>query len=299
MPPRYPGAAFLEAAQFTDTAGSNRMVTRIVIHDMEMAEGATTAEACARMFHTSTRQASAHFCVDSDTVVQCVDLDRRAWHAPPNTGSIGIEHAGFAAQSRSQWLDPYGTAMLTRSAALTAWLSALLDIPVVKLTAADLLAGRRGLCGHVDVSKAWHKTDHTDPGAAFPWDWYLDQVSRILKLIDGGDPVVIRPRPAQTWSNPVMTGGGQPLLVGGNRVFRHVDYWMPIGPDAHHDLAVLALQNALNSFNTPTGLPSLQLTARYDEVTTTKVRAFQRWRGLTKDGIAGPITAVALGLTTP
>ena len=173
---RYPDVPFLEAAQYTKAAGSNGRVTRIVIHDMEIAEGNTTAESCANMFHTTTRQASAHFCVDNNSIIQCVDLDRRAWHAPPNSGSIGIEHAGYASQTRSQWLDPYGIAMLTRSAALTAWLCKVLDIPIVKLSAGDLLNGKHGITGHAEVSAAWHQTDHTDPGTGFPWNWYLSQV---------------------------------------------------------------------------------------------------------------------------
>jgi len=294
MTRRYPGASFLEAAHYSQAAGSNGTVTRIVVHDMEMAEGRTTAETCARMFHTTDRQVSAHFCVDSDSVVQCVDLDRRAWHAPPNSGSIGVEHAGFATQSRAQWLDPYGSAMLTRSAALTAWLCDTLDIPVVRRRASDLLAGRRGLCGHADVSSAWHETDHTDPGGAFPWDWYL---AKVTSFLGATPPVPLPPRPVQVWSDPVLVGS-RPLQVAGNIVYRHVNYWMPIGPGSQDDLEVLALKNALNGYNTATGLASLALNGDYDSRTTSKVRAFQRWAGLAKDGIAGPATAVALRLTS-
>jgi len=173
---RLSGYTFLEAAQYTKAAGSNGTVTRIVIHDMEMAEAGTTAESCAQMFHTTTREASAHFVVDSDSVIQCVPLDCKAWHAPPNAGSIGIEHAGYARQTRAQWVDTYGMAMLTRSAILTARLCDMYGLPIVKLSVSDLLAGHHGICGHADVSNAWHQTDHTDPGVNFPWDVYLTLV---------------------------------------------------------------------------------------------------------------------------
>ena len=206
---RYPGASYLQAAQCSPRH-TNGTVTRIVIHDMELAENATTAERCAQLFHTSSVQASAHFCVDADSVVQCVELDATAWHAPPNAGSIGIEHAGFATQSRAQWLDPYGTALLTRSAALTAWLCRTLDVPVVRLSAADLRAGRHGICGHVDVSNAWHQSDHHDPGPAFPWDWYLANVTALAR---GPLPAPVPDSKPQVWSRPVeardpVTGAG-------------------------------------------------------------------------------------------
>jgi len=169
---------YVEARNYTRTVGSNGTVTRIVIHDMEMPEAGTTAETCAQMFHTTTRQASAHFCVDNDSAIQCVPLDCRAWHAPPNTGSVGIEHAGYARQTRAQWLDSYGLKMLDISAELTARLCKMFGIPIVKLSVTDLKNGKRGICGHVDVSNAWHKTSHTDPGSNFPWDVYLDMVRK-------------------------------------------------------------------------------------------------------------------------
>jgi len=38
---------------------------------------------------------------------------------------------------------------------------------------ADLKAGRRGVCGHTDVTDAWHQSDHDDPGPWFPWDKFM------------------------------------------------------------------------------------------------------------------------------
>jgi N-acetyl-anhydromuramyl-L-alanine amidase AmpD len=177
MATRYPSSKFIRARNFTHGPGLNLPVKRIVIHDMEMAEKSSTAEACAAMFAgPSSPRASVHFMVDSDSVVQGVELDRIAWHAPPNTGSVGIEHAGFAGQRRAQWLDVYGVAMLERSTALCAWLCAVLGVPDNWLTPAALRAGGRGLCTHADVSAAWHETDHTDPGPGFPKDYYLKRV---------------------------------------------------------------------------------------------------------------------------
>ena len=146
---------------------------------MEMAENNDTAETCAQSFHTAKPGdfRSAHFTVDNNSIVQCLDLNIEAYHAPPNMNSIGIEHAGFSSQSRALWLDGYGLPMLTRSAQLTAWLCTTFNIPPIQLGVSGLLDGRHGICGHDAVSAAWHQTDHTDPGPGFPWAWYLNQVS--------------------------------------------------------------------------------------------------------------------------
>ena len=50
--------------------------------------------------------------------------------------------------------------------------------PDPMLTADDLLAGRRGITGHAEVSKAYRKSDHWDPGPGFPVESFLDRVRR-------------------------------------------------------------------------------------------------------------------------
>ena len=51
-------------------------------------------------------------------------------------------------------------------------------IPIRWLSADDLLAGRRGLTGHAQVSEAYRKSDHWDPGPGFPVESFLDRVRR-------------------------------------------------------------------------------------------------------------------------
>jgi N-acetyl-anhydromuramyl-L-alanine amidase AmpD len=50
-------------------------------------------------------------------------------------------------------------------------------VPKRKLSVADLKAGRRGICGHTDVTDAWHQSDHDDPGPWFPWDRFMAVVN--------------------------------------------------------------------------------------------------------------------------
>lgn len=198
---------FLQARSYHQ--GGNGPVTRVVLHDMEAAETDTTAENVARNFATSTREASAHYCVDNNSVVGCVHLADIAYHAPPNTGSIGIEHAGYAAQRREQWLDEYSHAELVISAALTRALCLKYNLPMEYVDAAGLLAGKKGITTHWQVSLAWHKTDHTDPGPNFPMDYYI----ALVKAGDGAKPepkgnVVIVNAPQVTiLSHPSWNGG--------------------------------------------------------------------------------------------
>lgn len=167
---------FVKAKYFHE--GGNSAPTRIVIHDMEMPEKPDTAEACAKYFQTIDREASAHYCVDNNSVVQCVLEADIAFHAPPNTNSIGIEHAGYAKQSTGEWLDPFGTAMLRDvSAPLVRDIAARHGIPLVWLSVQDLLDGKHGITSHNNVSLAWHKSTHTDPGPTFPVDQFMAWVT--------------------------------------------------------------------------------------------------------------------------
>lgn len=156
----------------------------IVIHCMEAPETSTTAEWCAGYF-AGTRgpapQASAHYCVDDDTIICCVPPELIAWHAPgANHNGIGIEHAGYARQTRAQWLDDYSLRMLALSAQLTAWLCRRFKIPTQFIVGDHIKHGGRGITTHAEVSKAYGKSTHWDPGPHFPVGDYLRLVADAL-----------------------------------------------------------------------------------------------------------------------
>ncbi|MEU9059005.1 peptidoglycan recognition family protein [Streptomyces sp. NPDC048430] len=155
----------------------------IVIHDMEAPEGSKTAENVANWFHTmsASSKASAHVCVDNDSAVRCVADGDRAWHAPgANSDGLGIELAGYARQTRAEWLDTYSKAVIEQAAKVVAGWCEKHDIPAKRLTLAELKAGKRGIVGHVDISKAYGQTNHTDPGPNFPWDYLITRVKAHL-----------------------------------------------------------------------------------------------------------------------
>lgn len=185
-----PAITFTRARNFTPANRGPSDVKYLVIHDMEYPERLDSAERVANWFAgRSAPRASAHFNIDVDSIVQSVRREDVAW-ACPGFNRIGIqyEHAGYARQTRDEWLDDYGKAMLDLSAWLVARDARDYDVPLVKRSPAELRAGKPGLMGHVDATKAGiGGNTHTDPGKHFPWDYY----ESLLAKHSGGDT----PRP--------------------------------------------------------------------------------------------------------
>lgn len=163
-----------------------RQIDLLVVHSMEIDERPDTAEACASIFHTSDRKASAHCCVDTNSAVDTVrDMDV-AYAAPgANHNGWHMELAGRARQSRAEWLDDYGMAMLAGpAAAVLSEKAALHRIPLEYRDAAALRAGgARGVTTHNEVRLAYGKTTHIDPGAGFAMDVLLSSARGHGQLI--------------------------------------------------------------------------------------------------------------------
>lgn len=156
----------------------------IVMHSMESQEKPDTAESVAKWFGGPTApKSSAHFCVDNNSAVRVVDDHDIAWGAPgANSDGLHIEMAGRASQTRAQWLDAYSDAVLHQAANVAAAWCIAYKIPVVHLTPAQVADGKtKGIAGHIDVTHAFPKLGtHTDPGAGFPWDVFLDKVTKAV-----------------------------------------------------------------------------------------------------------------------
>lgn len=174
---------FVQAAHCQPLFPSHRATTRlVVIHTMEAQEKPDTASNVAAWFAgPNAPQASAHFCVDDGDTVQCVREGDVAWHAPGvNHDGIGVEHAGYAAQTVPEWDDDYSRAMLERSAQLTADIAWRYNIPIKHLSVDELQRGDSGFIGHIDATNAYSAgKGHTDPGGNFPWDTYLARVKEL------------------------------------------------------------------------------------------------------------------------
>ena len=166
----------IRSAGYRPTRGAK--VRLVVLHTAECAETAKSAEAVAGYFASlKDRAASAHFCVDSDSIVQCVPLSGTAWAAPgANDDGVQIELAGYAGQGAAGWADAYSVAMLDRAATLVAQLCERYSLPVAYVDEAGLLTGLAGVTTHAAVSRAFKRSTHTDPGPTFPLAAFLDSV---------------------------------------------------------------------------------------------------------------------------
>lgn len=155
-----------------------RTIDLVVLHSMESGEKPGTARQVAQWFATTDRKVSAHYCVDADEVVKCLDEDAVAWAAPgANSNGVHVELAGRASQSFQDWLDAYSRGTLTRGADLVADICKRHSIPTQLVDVAGLIHGRRGITTHAFVAQAFHKTTHTDPGKDFPLAWFINRVA--------------------------------------------------------------------------------------------------------------------------
>jgi N-acetylmuramoyl-L-alanine amidase len=171
---------FVQAKFFTPVA--SRRITLIVMHAMEEPEKPTTAEAVASYFaHTVARPSSAHYCCDDDSIVQCVRDHDVAYGAPgANHNGLHIEQAGFSAQLAAGWADAYSSVMLREQVGplvrAKAWEN---HIPLSFVNAAGLIAGDHGVTTHAEVTKAFHRSTHTDPGPNYPMGSMLNIARRL------------------------------------------------------------------------------------------------------------------------
>jgi N-acetyl-anhydromuramyl-L-alanine amidase AmpD len=254
---------FLQASHYTPAGG--RAVDLVVIHTMEAPEKRTTAEDVARWFQTTHREVSAHYCIDNDSIVQCVREEDVAWCAPgANHNGVHLEHAGYARQTAAQWADAYSQAMLERSSGLAAEVLIRHRIPATWLYPPDLLAGRRGITSHANVSRAFRRSDHTDPGAHFPIEAYVTLV-RGHTDAEPADTVALQPAP------PTLARGSTGWQVTRMQRLLVAHGFLPGDDAADGD---------------------------FGPITEAAVREFQRRAGLEHDGIVGPLTWHALLAST-
>lgn len=255
---------FVGARNFTK--GREGPIDVLVIHAMEAAEQPDTAEAVARWFAgPDAPEASAHYLVDANSIVQGVRDEDIAWHAPgANHNGLGFEHAGYSAQRAEGWDDRYSRAMLGRSARLVAAKCRQYGIPAVWLFPADLLAGRRGITSHWNVSRAFRRSDHWDPGPAFPVERYVLLVRRVLR------------------GTPARAGAPAPNV-------QHIADEQPTLSLGDHGWRVRRLQRLLSTRGLEPGADG-----RFSSETLEAVLQLQRSEGLAEEGVVDALTWRAL-----
>lgn len=278
--PVYP---FKQAKYYTRVTGTPRVLRRIVLHDMEAPEKGETAEAIANYFATvdfakEGKKPSAHFCIDNNTVVQCVRVEDVANAAPgANNDGIHLELAGYGKQTRGEWLDDYSRNVIDNAASVAAWLCLKYNIPPVRLQTAELLDPiNKGIVSHAQVSSAFKRSTHTDPGPNFPWDLFFERLAVHYAARRAGTSAGPLPPP-----RPVLRKG-----MGG------------VAATITERALVVDLQRRLISRghmvrNLSTGATAA--TGFFGPATEWGVKKFQQAKGLTVDGIVGAGTWTALG----
>lgn len=195
---------------FRSSGTGNKPIQRVVIHCTVSPCEPGGARNIAAYFRGSTAGGSAHYVVDPETVVQSAYDSVVAWHAPPNSHSIGIELCDPMKGPGRRWQDKRHQAMLQRAAKLTAQLCAAYDVPIRKVDDADLRAGRKGICGHADVSDAFKQSTHWDPGPAFPWPQFMDMVRAAAREFTSKPPPM--PQPDKEARKPSLVVQARRLL---------------------------------------------------------------------------------------
>lgn len=154
-------------------------IKNIIIHVTVNAPG-TPAENVAN-YQIRSQSGSYHELTDT-TIKHLIENtdDWFTWSSGNYGNDVGL-HRSFVlwgTETRVQWLQ-YDR-MLREAAKRDAEWCRKYNIPPVKLSAADLRAGKKGFAGHLETGQAWGGTDHVDPGIGFPWDIYLGYVRDYL-----------------------------------------------------------------------------------------------------------------------
>lgn len=155
----------------------------IVLHSTE---GGGSAANVARYFESPQSGGSAHLVIDDNACYRCLRNTDIPWGAPgANTDGFHIEQLGYAKWSKNEWLKHEH--MLDRVAYKMAYHAHLFKIPLVVLTPAQVAAGKRGICTHATVTKAYPELhgSHTDPGTGYPMGYVLALARKFLETIEG------------------------------------------------------------------------------------------------------------------
>lgn len=213
-------------------AGRAAPIRLVVLHTAECPCTPGMAEGVARYLANPSVQASAHYVVDpTATVAQVAEADT-AWAAPgANADGIQIEQAGRAAFTAAEWAAGAPRQMLEeQTVPLVADICRRNGLPALWLTAADLLAGKRGITDHATVNEAYHRSDHTDCGAGYPAAFVVERVAALLR----GDTATT-PAEDEDMTRAFITPDNSLVLVSGNSYRPAPGAW----PDVHQGIVDL------------------------------------------------------------
>ena len=148
----------------------------VVIHDTgNTGSAADEAHFAATRTDPHQKWTSAHAYVDTGGALGSTPLNVVAWGAFHYANHHGW-HIEMCGKNTG---DPHAVPATTvaQAAKLTAQLCALAGIPKVKLSPTEVAAGKRGICGHLDITIGLQVGDHDDPGEHFDWPAFITAVN--------------------------------------------------------------------------------------------------------------------------
>lgn len=212
----------IPAKWFIVPTPGTRRIDWLVLHSAENPEHAESAERIGAYFRDDPdhRKASTHYGADSTGIVQYLPDDVIAYAAGgANLYGLHIEQAGRASQTEQEWRDDFGHPMLAHVAQWIADKATEYSVPIVYVNAAGLQAGLRGVTTHDQVSIAFRKDDHWDPGPDYPIG-YVIRLATILAQTPEPQPEedemqsYIRYRDRR-YQNIWLVGGGGAVHLSG------------------------------------------------------------------------------------
>jgi hypothetical protein len=166
---------------------TNLPINRLVVHCTAGSEPRVpgAARATVRYSESTDRPSSYHYIADAEERLQYVYDSWVAYHAPPNEHSLGYELCcSLSNQGKGHWDLLDHKKMIKMVSRDFARLALAYDVPIRKIGKVGLLLGRKGICGHNDISVSWGQTSHWDPGPYFPWYVFIRLIRGYAEAIE-------------------------------------------------------------------------------------------------------------------
>lgn len=190
MDSEYPDTTWVGYPAAYGVGRDGKSVRLSVVHYTAGAAGPGMARAGAIYDKRRTDGTSTHCFHDSVESVQEILCRDRANAAFAKGNRLGIQHELCATNSPTDWwMHGIGWATMNRAAKAVAidcqrygLEPRRLSVAEVRRSWYDYPNGPRGICGHVDITRAFPEDhgSHTDPGDGFPWTEFVALVKHYI-----------------------------------------------------------------------------------------------------------------------
>lgn len=201
----------------------------VVVHDSESGDGSSAN--LINILKTPGTEPSSHggfygpgyhaVTNGSGGYVEMADKTAGPYSAPPlNPTWWHVCMPGYASQTRAQWMDELSMAHIRGVAQFIVdkWNQDGKSWPLSFIFADLLKLGRKGYTSHYQVSLAFGKTNHYDPGPNFPWDILEQEITNRLQAapedeimylayLSDGSVVIVGSAVRPVSSDEIVAGG--------------------------------------------------------------------------------------------